>query len=295
LQQLTSASHVTPEATQNPPSISARQALLRHSPLQHAVPEKHCPPGSVQVLQTKLLHTSGEQQSLGDTQKPPSWQVTPPSPDPHTKLEVQSPEQHWLGAKQEVPVPRQVPPSGSTTRHCGKPLSTQLSPEAQTLLQKPQLLGSVVVSTQVPLQSVSPPEQMLTHMPPRQPVEGLQNSQQNMLQPPQLLLSVWVSTHWPLHRTVPPSHGLTQVLLVQLSPCGQHTPLQSVSPKPQLALQTALTQGRPKQSLPHCPQLCESVSVLTQKPPQNSSPEGQGLVQTSDWQASPEGQQTGGQ
>jgi hypothetical protein len=132
-------------------------------------------------------------------------------------------------------------------------------------------------------------------MPPRHPVGGLQNWQQNMLQPPQLLLSVWVLTHMPLHRTVPPSHGLTHWLLVQLSPCGQQTPLQNVSPKPQLWWQTALTQGSPKQSFPHCPQLCESDRVLTQKPPQNSWPAAQGLVQTSAWQASPEGQQTGGQ
>jgi hypothetical protein len=106
LQQPTSASQVTPEATQNPPSIWARHALLRHSPLQHPVPEKHWPPGSVQVVQEKLLQTSGEQQSLGETQKPPSWQVTPPSPPgPQKKLGVQSPEQHWLGAKQNPPSP----------------------------------------------------------------------------------------------------------------------------------------------------------------------------------------------
>jgi hypothetical protein len=71
--------------------------------------------------------------------------------------------------------------------------------------------------------------------------------------------------------------------------------LQGVSPEPQAWKQTALTQGRPKQSSPHSPQLWESVSVFVQNPLQNSSPAGQGLTQTSLWQASPEGQHTGGQ
>jgi hypothetical protein len=67
-----------------------------------------------------------------------------------------------------------------------------------------------------------------------QPVEGWQKGQQKLLQLPQLKLSVCVSTHMPLQSTSLPVHGLTHWLLVQFSPCGQQTPLQKVSPKPQL-------------------------------------------------------------
>jgi hypothetical protein len=106
LQQPTIASQVTPDGTQKPPSMLARQLLFRHSPLQHAVPEKHWPPGSVQVVQLKLLQTRGAQQSAGETQNPPSWQIVPPSPPgAQKKLGEQKPEQHWLGAKQKPPSP----------------------------------------------------------------------------------------------------------------------------------------------------------------------------------------------
>jgi len=75
----------------------------------------------------------------------------------------------------------------------------QTSPLAQVLPQAPQLEGSTLVSTHLPLQSSVPPPQLPVHLP------ALQTSPaaQAVPQVPQLEGSKSVSTQLPLQSDVP--------------------------------------------------------------------------------------------
>ncbi len=85
-------------------------------------------------------------------------------------------------------VPQQARPpeqSGPVPPQLQDPL-TQLSPESQTTAQPPQLVSSVLVSTQEVPQQVNPPLQLGPLPPQRQaPDTQLSPESQGWLQPPQ--------------------------------------------------------------------------------------------------------------
>jgi hypothetical protein len=157
----------------------------------------------------------------------------------------------------------------------------------------PQFSGSVLVSVQPVLQSVSPAVQTeFVHWPFTQEL-----MEQTMPQPPQLAGSFVRSEHCappmrpprglPLQRTW--GGAQVQVPFTQLSPVAQafpqepqllvsvwvlvQVPPQFCSGDEQVALQLPLTQYCPfPHVLPHDPQLLASVCVLVQLPPQLVSP-----------------------
>jgi hypothetical protein len=105
----------------------------------------------------------------------------------------------------------------------------------QAKLQVPQLLMSLVVSTQLPLQSVEPPGQPNTHPPWEQESPTAQVAPQ----PPQFLGSVavltqvlphWVSGGWHIG-------GVTHCWFWQTWPEVQQEPLQRISPEGQTSVQ----------------------------------------------------------
>ena len=69
--------------------------------------------------------------------------------------------------------------------------------EPQAFPQKPQLLGSVLVLTQLPLQLVRPALQVMPQAPPEQVAEPLAGVGQTVPQLPQLLVSVLVLAQAP--------------------------------------------------------------------------------------------------
>jgi hypothetical protein len=155
---------------------------------------------------------------------------------------------------------------------------TQLAPVAQTLPQEPQLLESLVGSTQTPPQAICGHVQLRFTQPPALQVWL---ELQAWLQPPQLFTSELVSTQV-LLQTVSPETLQAHLLLAQLAPVAQampqppqffesmlvfvHTPLQDVWPVGQpwhlpLWQVMPLTHGKPQY-----PQLFGSVLRLTQLP-----------------------------
>jgi len=127
----------------------------------------------------------------------------------------------------------------------------------QTLPHAPQLLGSVAVFTQAPLQRLSPP--VHAHEPPLQVCP----LRQAMPQPPQFLGSLFVLISQP-------SIGL---LLQSLKPGLQDWMAQAPDWQAGVALLT-------EQTMPQPPQFLVSVWVFTQAPLHSTCPLGQGIVQT---------------
>ena len=133
--------------------------------------------------------------------------------------------------------------------HAGVPLAA-----LQMLLQAPQLLTSVVVFTQVPLQSVCPLAQLVVTHEPFTQLCPLEQAAQTAPAVPQELAVV----------------GVTQVLPLQ-QPFGQEVELQLVE-----EVHCPLTQVWPlKHAWPQVPQLAGSFAVFTHAPPHTMSPPGQ--------------------
>lgn len=80
------------------------------------------------------------------------------------------------------------------------------APDGHSCLQAPQLLASVLVSTQLPLQSVWPDPQLLTHW----LLEHTSPEPQAWLQAPQLSWSLASETHTPLQLVFPVAQVVTQ-------------------------------------------------------------------------------------
>jgi len=81
-------------------------------------------------------------------------------------------------------------------------LAVHVSPLPHTVPQTPQFVGSVVVSTQAPPQSVVPPTQFA----PQLPLEHTWPPGQMVPHMPQLLESICVLTQAVPHSVVPPAH-----------------------------------------------------------------------------------------
>jgi hypothetical protein len=154
----------------------------------------------------------------------------------------------------------------------------QIWPPVQGKLQAPQLLMSLLVSTQLPLQSVEPEGQPNTQVPAahESPVA------QALPQLPQFIGSVLVFTHALPHWVSGGWHfgGVTHIELWQTCPMAQQAPLQSTWPDGQL-----FTQLPPEhdwfwaQVRLQAPQLDESELRLTQRPLQFVRPVRQPLMQ----------------
>jgi hypothetical protein len=170
------------------------------------------------------------------------------------------------------------PQSWSKTPGHVQKLLLQICPPLQAKLHAPQLLMSLVVSTQLPLQSVDPEGQPNRHV----PMEQESPAAHAIPQPPQLFGSVEVFTHLVPHWVWGGMHigGVTQVWFWHTWPMAQQEPLQSTSPVEHLSVQLPDT---------HCwfcaqvrlqaPQFDPSVLVLTQTPLQLVRPAAQPVMQ----------------
>jgi hypothetical protein len=166
--------------------------------------------------------------------------------------------QTWLLAQQ---VPLMTVPA---QEHC--PL-VHVWPEAQVVKQAPQLLGSEVVSTQVPLQPVSPVGQESTHVPPPQSQE--QQVLPSVHAPPLAVhgvMHVALEHVWPEAQIVPHAPQLLE------SVCSStHTPLQEVKPLAQTQAEFTHVSLDP-QTVPQAPQSLALEVVSTQVPEQQTPP-----------------------
>jgi hypothetical protein len=84
-------------------------------------------------------------------------------------------------------------------------------PAPQAMPQPPQLLGSLLVSVHVPLQSVCPDGQPPPPLATQVPLEQVVPEPHTLPQLPQLLGSLARVTQAPAHSTVPDGQLITQV------------------------------------------------------------------------------------
>ncbi len=206
----------------------------RQVDVTHVCPNEHARPQAPQLkkLSTKFTQTfkhavcpAGQALHVPPEQTCPDAHTRPHAPQLFRSVAVNvhtPPQRDWPPRQLQVPI-----------THC--------SPVGQTVLQPPQLNGSVWLFVQRPAQAVCPAGHA-AHAPARQACPA----GQTLPHMPQLNESVWRLTQAPLHDVDPIGHA--------------HVPALQVSPTPQ--------------SRPHMPQFVRSVIVFVHVPPHTVVPAG---------------------